>query len=148
MPGIAANPDIIKAYEDVRDDKTETNWLIATYEGDTDKLVLGGSGTQGLSELTSHFKDDMVAYAYVRMKVGNDHLSQRVKFVLIQWIGSAVKVIRKARASVHLSEVKQTLQVFSVEVSANTVADLREDAIVLKLKKAMGANYDRQASEY
>ena len=37
--------DISAAYEDVRNDKTETKWLIATYADDkSDKIVLSSTG--------------------------------------------------------------------------------------------------------
>ncbi|KAI9184500.1 hypothetical protein H9P43_003553 [Blastocladiella emersonii ATCC 22665] len=148
MPGLAATQDIINAYEDVRNDKSETNYLYLTYEGETDKLVLAATGKGGLPEFLEHLKDDKAGFGYLRMTVGNDHLSKRAKFVLVSWVGPNVKVMRKAKVSVHISEVKQTLAVFAVEVQASALADLKEDVLTLKLKKAMGANYDRQSSEY
>jgi hypothetical protein len=56
--------------------------------------------------------------------------------------------MRKAKLSVHIADVKKTLASFAIEISATTVDDLREADINLLLKKAMGANYDRQASQY
>lgn len=40
------------------------------------------------------------------------------------------------------------LKNFAVEVSASDKGDLRESDILLLMKKAMGANYDRQTSSY
>ena len=54
--------------------------------------------------------------------------------------------MRKAKLSVHIADVKQVIKVFGVEVSASTHHDLNEEKIILTLKKASGANYDRQGS--
>ncbi|KAJ3082934.1 hypothetical protein HK102_001372 [Quaeritorhiza haematococci] len=137
------------AYEDVRNDKTETNWLLLTYADDkTDVLKVSATGTGGLAEFVSHLKEDQAAFGYVRMTVGNDELSQRAKFVLVSWCGTGVKVMRKAKLSVHIADVKSVLKSFAVEVAASHVEELEEKEILLLVKKAMGANYDRQASSY
>ena len=39
-------------------------------------------------------------------------------------------------------------QDFAVQVAADNVGELNYDQIILLLKKAMGANYDRQSSGY
>lgn len=39
-------------------------------------------------------------------------------------------------------------QDFAVEIAADNVGELNYDDIILRLKKAMGANYDRQTSSY
>jgi hypothetical protein len=40
------------------------------------------------------------------------------------------------------------VQDFAVEMNVESVDELDEDIIVKLVKKAMGANYDRQASSY
>jgi len=45
------------------------------------------------------------------MNVSNDELSVRTKFVFVTWIGSKVKILRKAKLSVHVSDVKRVLNV-------------------------------------
>ncbi len=82
------------------------------------------------------------------MTVGNDELSKRSKFVLITWCGPQVKVMRKAKLSVHISSVKAVVKNFAVELAATTKSEVNEKDLTLLLKKAMGANYDRQASAY
>ena len=39
-------------------------------------------------------------------------------------------------------------QDFAVQVAADNLGELNYDEIILLLKKAMGANYDRQSSGY
>ncbi|KAI8898330.1 hypothetical protein BC833DRAFT_590190 [Globomyces pollinis-pini] len=137
------------AYEDVRNDKTATNWLIMGYvdeKGET--LGLVGTGNGGLAEFKTKLKDDQAYFGYVRMVVGNDELSQRSKFLLVSWCGPSVKVMRRGKLSVHIADVKGVIKSFAVEISASSVDELKEAQVTLLLQKAMGANYDRQASSY
>ncbi|KAJ3388495.1 hypothetical protein HDU92_001454 [Lobulomyces angularis] len=137
------------SYEDVRDDKSATNWLLLGYSDDKkDELNLVGSGSGGLEELKSHLKPDQANFGYLRVTIGNDELSQRAKFVLVSWCGSEVKVMRKAKLSVHISDVKNVLKAFAVEIAASDMDDLDSKKVDLLVKKAMGANYDRQTSAY
>ncbi|KAI9006037.1 hypothetical protein BC832DRAFT_539680 [Gaertneriomyces semiglobifer] len=141
--------DVAAAYEDVRNDKSPTNWLLLSYKDEkSDVLTLSGTGSGGLDEFTAQLQPDQAAFGYLRMVVGNDELSQRAKFVLVSWCGPQVKVMRKAKLSVHIADVKQTIKVFAVEVAASSKDDLRLADIKLLLQKAMGANYDRQTSQY
>lgn len=55
------------AYDDVRNDKTDTNWLLIDYEGNKDKLVLTATGSGGLEELKKHLVDSNASFAYARI---------------------------------------------------------------------------------
>ncbi|KAG0704915.1 hypothetical protein DFH29DRAFT_801054 [Suillus ampliporus] len=138
-----SDPKIDEAYQDVRSDKSETNWLLLDYESDrSDKLIVAQTGTGGLSQLRDALGDSKASYAYVRVAFSNDKESQREKFILVVWIGPGCKVMRKAKISVHAADVKQVLRVYSIEVAAREKDDLREDPIVVRLRKAGGASYD------
>ena len=85
---ILTDAEIAQAYEDVRDDKSETSWLVLKYESATkDNLKLDSTGTGDISEMCEHLGNDEAAYAYIRMKLGNDEYSERVKFVFVVWAG-------------------------------------------------------------
>ncbi|THV04685.1 actin depolymerizing protein [Dendrothele bispora CBS 962.96] len=138
-----SDSSINEAYQDVRSDKTETNWLLLDYESDrSDKLVLTKTGSGGLSELKEVLDDTKASYAYVRVSYSNDKESTREKFILVVWIGPSCKVMRKAKISVHSADVKGVLRVFSIEVAAREKDDLNEEPIVVRLRKAGGASYD------
>jgi len=138
-----SDPKIQAAYKDVREDKSDTSWLLLDYETDrSDKLSVTQTGTGGLAELCEVFQDGRASFAYARVRYSNDKESQREKFILIVWIGSQCKVMRKAKISVHLADVKAVLPVFSIEVPASKKEDLNEDPIVKRLRKAGGASYD------
>ncbi|KAJ3130350.1 hypothetical protein HK098_002579 [Nowakowskiella sp. JEL0407] len=136
--------DVLAAYEDVRNDKSPTNWMRIDYVDEkSDILQVSATGTGGLEEFISTLQPNEAVFGYVRVLIGNDELSQRAKFVLISWCGTGVKVMRKAKLSVHIGEVKKIVKSFAIEVQASTEADLKIEDIHKLLKKAMGANYDR-----
>jgi len=136
-------PSINEAYLEVRNDKSDTNWMLLDYESDrSDKLKLTQTGTGGLSELREALEDSKASYAYVRVSYSNDKESTREKFILVVWIGPNCKVMRKAKISVHSADVKSVLRVYSIEVAAREKDDLNEDPIVVRLRKAGGASYD------
>ncbi|KIP12109.1 hypothetical protein PHLGIDRAFT_113898 [Phlebiopsis gigantea 11061_1 CR5-6] len=138
-----SDPKIDEAYQDVRSDKTDTSWLLLDYESDrSDKLQVTATGTGGLEELRERLEETKASFAYARVRYSNDKESQREKFILVVWIGPSCKVMRKAKISVHAADVKQVLRVFSVEVPAREKDDLKEDPIIIKLRKAGGASYD------
>jgi len=138
-----SNPKIQEAYLDVRSDKSETNWLLLDYEGErSDKLDLTQTGSGGLNELSGILDDSKASFGYARVSYSNDKESQREKFVLIVWIGKNTKVMRKAKISVHSADIMTVLGVFSIEVAATERDDLKEDPIIIRLRKAGGASYD------
>ncbi|KAH8664206.1 hypothetical protein BX600DRAFT_381441 [Xylariales sp. PMI_506] len=136
-------PDVVAAYDAVRSDKDDTNWLLISYASAMgDKLKLTATGTGGLEELTSKFDDGQAQYGYVRVEYANDTESKRVKFVLVIWIGEGTKVMRKARVSIESGMVKRALAHHSISVDARERGDLAEKDIVARLRKAGGADYN------
>jgi hypothetical protein len=142
MSGVDA-PEILAAYEAVRSDKDDTNWLLISYAAPTgNQLVLSRTGSGGLAELAQQFDDGQVQYAYVRVEYANDAESKRVKFALIVWIGQNTKIMRKARANIEAGAVKKVLSHYSIQVDADDRRDLDEAEIVARLRKAGGADYN------
>ncbi|CAD6576844.1 MAG: hypothetical protein CYPHOPRED_006103 [Cyphobasidiales sp. Tagirdzhanova-0007] len=131
------------AYIDVRNDKSETSWLLLQYcEGKKDKLELAKKGTgNAIAEIKPLLKDDQAMYGYARIDYANDKESQRQKFILIIYIGTQVKVMRRAKISVQKGDVVRVLKAFSIEVPIDSADHLNEVDIVKKLRAAGGANY-------
>ena len=69
----------------------------------SDKLVVTATGTGGLAELQEKLDPAKASYVYARVTYSNDKESQREKFILITWIGSGCKIMRKAK--VRLSDL-------------------------------------------
>ncbi|KAL7625875.1 hypothetical protein AAE478_005098 [Parahypoxylon ruwenzoriense] len=142
MSGVDS-PEILAAYDAVRSDKDTTNWLLLSYTGAVgDKVVLTKTGTGGLAELARELDDGQAQYGYARVEYANDTESTRVKFVLIIWIGEGTKVMRKARVSIESGSVKRVLSHHSISVDARDRADLDEQDIVMRLRRAGGADYN------
>jgi len=149
MSKLVANPEIKESYDKIRDDKDPMNWVLLEYIDDkTDELKVSASGTGGIKEFISNCKQDQAGFGFIRVNASNDPLSQRTKFVFVTWCGSKVKVMRKAKLSIHISQVKTIFKSFAVEINATIPEDLEESTVMLAVTKAMGANYDRQASNY
>ncbi|KAI1487827.1 hypothetical protein F5X96DRAFT_680974 [Biscogniauxia mediterranea] len=139
----ADSPEILAAYDAVRSDKDETNWLLISYASAVgDKLVLSATGTGGLAELRSRLDDGQAQYGYVRVEYANDTESRRVKFALVIWIGENTKVMRKARVSIESGAIKRVLAHHSIQVDARDKSDLDEADVVARLRKAGGADYN------
>ncbi|CAJ2507103.1 Uu.00g082890.m01.CDS01 [Anthostomella pinea] len=137
------SPEILAAYDAVRSDKDETNWLLISYASAVgDKLVLTGTGTGGLPELAARLDHGQAQYAYVRVEYANDTESKRVKFALVIWIGENTKVMRKARVSIESGAVKRVCAHHSIQVDARDRGDLEERDVVTRLRKAGGADYN------
>jgi len=134
---------INEAYEEVRSNKSDLNWVLIDYENDrSDKLLVTATGTGGLAELQDKLDPAKASFAYVRVTYSNDKESQREKFILVTWIGPGCKIMRKAKISVHTADVKSVFRVYSIDVPAKDKDDLKEDPIVVRLRKAGGASYD------
>ena len=118
----------------------------------SDKLQLTATGSGGLEELRERLDESKASFAYVRVQYANDKESKREKFVFVVWIGPGCKVMRRAKVgaaflrcisvhscvsqiSVHAADVKQVLRVYSLEVPAREKDDLKEEPIVVRLRK-------------
>lgn len=67
------DPALLEAYDDVRDDKTATDWAFFDFAaGKPDRLQVAGTGSGGLSEFMGQLKDDVAGWGYVRMNMSND----------------------------------------------------------------------------
>lgn len=56
--------------------------------------------------------------------------------------------MRKAKMSFQSGLVKQVIRTYAVEIQTSDKRELAADVVTMKLRKAMGANYDRQTTTY
>jgi hypothetical protein len=133
--------EVRAAYMDVRDDNSPTNWATFVHDDTGSRISLHKTGSGGLSELQQECLPDNRLFAFLRVSTG-DSLSKRAKFVFIQWAGSNVPMIKRARLATDRPIVKEVVKEFSVEMAANSQEELSEEKIMATVKKAMGANYD------
>ncbi|XP_049429702.1 coactosin-like protein [Epinephelus fuscoguttatus] len=130
-----------EAYNQVRDDNTDTNWAAFKYDGSM--ILPAGQGTD-YEDFKSMCTDDSRLFGFVRITTG-DTMSKRAKFTLITWIGENVGGLQRAKISTDKALVKEIVQNFAKEFTFSELRELDADNIRTELKKAGGANYDAQA---
>uniref|UniRef100_A0A8C2GXZ1 Drebrin-like b n=1 Tax=Cyprinus carpio TaxID=7962 RepID=A0A8C2GXZ1_CYPCA len=108
-------PALTAAYKEVVDEKSETNWALFTYEGNTNDIRLAEKGDGGLEELVEELNSGKVMYAFCRVKDPNSGLP---KYVLINWTGEGVKDARKGQCANHVSSIANFLKGAHVTINA------------------------------
>ncbi|XP_077079814.1 drebrin-like b isoform X1 [Siphateles boraxobius] len=131
-------PALTAAYNEVVDEKSETNWALFTYEGNTNDIRLAEKGDGGLEELFEELNSGKVMYAFCRVQDPNSGLP---KYVLINWTGEGVKDARKGQCANHVSSMANFLKGAHVTINARAEEDAEPDTIMQKVAKASGANY-------
>jgi len=125
------------AYDDVRDDNTETNWAFFGYDENVIKTLHTGTDFEKLKEL---FQPSERAFAFLRMFAG-DELSKRAKFASITWCGTSVNPLKRARLSADKALVKEVIQSCAVDVMFSDENEVSESHIMDGIRRAGGANY-------
>ncbi|XP_047655821.1 drebrin-like b isoform X5 [Tachysurus fulvidraco] len=131
-------PALTAAYKEVVDEKSQTNWALFTYEGNTNDIRLVSKGEEGLEELVEELNSGKVMYAFCRVKDPNSGLP---KYVLINWTGEGVKDARKGLCANHVSSIANFLKGAHVTINARAEEDVEPESIMQKVAKASGANY-------
>ncbi|KAH0623216.1 hypothetical protein JD844_031282 [Phrynosoma platyrhinos] len=80
-----------------------------------------------------------VMYAFCRVTAPNSGLP---KYVLINWFGEGVNDVRKGACANHVSSVANFLKGAHVTINARAEEDVEPEAIMEKVAKASGANYN------
>ncbi|KAL7827323.1 hypothetical protein SRHO_G00330410 [Serrasalmus rhombeus] len=131
-------PALTAAYKEVVDEKSDTNWALFTYEGNTNDIRLADKGDGGLEELVEELNSGKVMYAFCRVQDPNSGLP---KYVLINWTGEGVKDARKGICANHVSSMANFLKGAHVTINARAEEDVEPESIMQKVAKASGANY-------
>ncbi|XP_015258148.1 PREDICTED: drebrin-like protein B isoform X2 [Cyprinodon variegatus] len=132
-------PALTAAYKKVVDAKSDTDWALFTYEGNSNDLRLVETGGGGLEELVEELNSGKIMYAFCRVPDPNSGLP---KYVLINWTGEGVKDSRKGMCANHLSSIANFLKGAHVTINARTEEDVEPETILNKVAKASGANYN------
>ncbi|XP_023249857.1 drebrin-like protein isoform X3 [Seriola lalandi dorsalis] len=131
-------PALTAAYKEVVDEKSNTDWALFTYEGNSNDIRLAEKGDGGLEELVEELNSGKVMYAFCRVQDPNSGLP---KYVLINWTGEGVKDARKGICANHVSAMANFLKGAHVTINARADEDVEPEAIMQKVAKASGANY-------
>uniref|UniRef100_A0A669CHV7 Drebrin-like a n=1 Tax=Oreochromis niloticus TaxID=8128 RepID=A0A669CHV7_ORENI len=138
---------LMAAYKEVVDGKSNTDWALFTYEGNTNDLRVAQKGDGGLEEMVEELNSGKVMYAFCRVRDPNSGLP---KYVLINWTGEGVKDSRKGQCANHVRTIADFLKGAHVTVNARAEDDVDPETILAKVAKASGANFNfhKQTQEY
>ncbi|XP_030004272.1 drebrin-like a [Sphaeramia orbicularis] len=138
--------ELMAAYKDVVDGKSNTNWALFTYEGNSNDIRLAEKGEGGLEEMVEELNSGKVMYAFCRVQDPNSGLP---KYVLINWTGEGVKSSRKGVCANHVSSMAGFLKGAHVTINARAEDDVEPGVILDKVSKASGAsfNFHKQPKE-
>ncbi|XP_055023939.1 drebrin-like b isoform X9 [Misgurnus anguillicaudatus] len=131
-------PALTAAYNEVVNEKSETNWVLFTYEGNTNDIRLAEKGDGGLEEMVEELNSGKVMYGFCRVQDPNSGLP---KYALINWTGEGVKDARKGQCANHVSTMANFLKGAHVTINARAEEDVEPEVIMEKVAKASGANY-------
>ncbi|XP_069557079.1 drebrin-like protein B isoform X2 [Brachyistius frenatus] len=138
---------LMAAYKEVVDGKSDTNWALFTYEGNSSDVRLAETGDGGLHEMVEELNSGKVMYAFCRVQDPNSGLP---KYVLINWTGEGVKEFRKGIYANHVSSMAGFLKGAHVTINARSEDDVEPDAILAKVGIASGGSYNlhQQTQEF
>jgi hypothetical protein len=131
-----------KAFDDtmkeVRDDKKNTNWIVASYTA-TDTLTLIGSGTDGFTGMIAQIEDSNINFALLRVTEVIDNKSKVTKFVYIRSVPPAVKPMKKGEISTRLGAIEKIFGQSHVQFDINLKTELTEKIVMDKVGQASGS---------
>eukprot|EP00127_Corallochytrium_limacisporum_P001576 Clim_evm29s66 gene=Clim_evmTU29s66 len=144
--GVEASDKVLAAIKDVRDDKSAINFLVAGYpDMDINKpLVVLGTGSEGLAGVRSELKEDIAAYALVRVTDAYERDAGAVsidqaKFVYIRWVGERTAIMKKAKLSTHGGAAKDIFQPYHVNFDVTGLDEITNTIISDKVGAASGS---------
>ena len=143
--GTVGKDDLIFPEEDeirriivaVRSDAIPTDWVLVSYQGQTNTIRLIGSGSGGIEELKGHLTDDNIYYGLLRVTESVDeHLT--VKFVFINWLGPKVSGFRKAKITTHKGAITSFFGQYHNDYETSDRHELTHDEIMKRVSDASG----------
>ncbi|KAK6186196.1 hypothetical protein SNE40_008282 [Patella caerulea] len=129
---------LTKAINAVVDVKSDTDWVVFGYEGQTCTLKVVETGDGGLEEMIDDLNSGKIMYGYCRVKDPNTDL---FKYVLINWQGEGAPDQFRLKYSTHLNDIKSLCRSIHVTINARTEDDVDIDLITTKVAKSSGSNY-------
>lgn len=132
---------LISAWKDVLDDKTDTDWALFGYEGQSNDLKVVGSGSEGIEEMTEELNSGKIMYAFLKV---NDPKTSLPKCVLINWQGEGANIVRKGICANHVRDVANFFTGAHLTLNARNEEEVEPQLIIDKVAKA-GSAYSFKA---
>jgi len=121
----------------LRDDKSDTNWLLAKWE-EKDKLVFVNSGTGGVAELLNHVEDNNVSFGLVRVVEMVDGKSRTIKFVFLKWQPTTIRSMLRGQINVKDAAIKSLFGSFTANYDVEAKSDISEQIIMDRIGAISG----------
>jgi len=134
---------LITAWKEVLDDKSDINWALLGYDGQTSDLNLVAKGDGGLEELAEEFNSGKIQYALARVKVPEKNVE---KIALINWQGEGAPLSRKGMCANHISTVRSFFKGIHVTMNARTDEEVDPDLIIQNVSKAVAGDGVKMSS--
>ncbi|XP_064631098.1 drebrin-like protein B isoform X2 [Lineus longissimus] len=129
---------LLAAWKEVTDNKSNTEWAIFGYEGNTNVLKVAETGDGDWDEMTDELSSGKCLYAFVQVLDTNTNLP---KFVLINWQPDGAPDQRKAICARHTVDVARFFRGAHVSVNARCEDDIDFEFVQKKVAAASGSQY-------
>jgi len=126
-----------EAYNDVRNDLSDSNWAVFQFEGN---LICSKAVGIDFADFCGLFSDDERAFGFIRIQSG-DEMSKRTKFLFVTWLGPNVGTMKRARLSSDKALIKEIIMNFAVELQVESLDELNYEFFRQAVHRAGGANY-------
>jgi hypothetical protein len=134
FPDGTALPDALK---EVRDDKKDTNWVVAHYT-DRDTLSFAGSGSDGFAGMMAKIADDVISFGLLRVVEQIDK-SKTTKFVYVKSIPDTVKPMKRAEITTRAGAIEKVFGQAHVAFDISKKSELTEQMVTDKVGAASGS---------
>ena len=124
------------AIADVRNDKSDTDWVLAGYE-DKKTVKLIGSGSGGLDALLEACVDKSICYGLFRVTETIDRTTA-VKFVFVNWVPEDVPVMLKAVVSTHKGTVQPIFRPWHADFTIAARDEISMDSVMDEVMRLSG----------
>jgi len=130
--------EIQAAIKSIRIDGSSNNWVLVSYQGNTNTVALSGQGSGGVDELVSHLQDDGISYGLVKVTdIIDEHTT--IKFVLIIWVGDSIPAVRKAKITTHKGAIDAFFGQHHNDIYVSHKNEISTDLILSKVRDASGS---------
>ena len=133
--------DLTAAIADVRNNGTETDWVLASLSSESEQQLairVVGGGTGGISAMRELFTQDNIYYGLVRTTHAVEgELTVNIKFVFVSFIGEGIGVMRKAKLSTLTGDIAKAFDGFHCELKNISSKDEATDEAVQKELNSM-----------
>ncbi|CAJ0597971.1 unnamed protein product [Cylicocyclus nassatus] len=120
------------AYDRVAKSKTNDEWFILDYEGNTNVIKVGEEGDYGIDEFCTSFNSGRLQYGVIGVRLAKTSLT---KIVLVHWQGEGVPSARVASSTSHIDDVRRFLKSVHVVHYARSEIDVEPDVIRKEVAK-------------